>query len=50
MHTCMCLGLLSEDGVQADGKLDPLTTGWQQRSVERERWGLWPVQRLQKKD
>ena len=36
MHTCMCLGLLSEDDVQADGQLDTLAAGRQQRAIERE--------------
>ena len=43
----MRLGLLSENGVQADGEFDALATGWQQRGIQRKCWRLWSVQRLQ---
>ena len=36
-QTCMCLLFFSENGIQADSELDTLATGWQQRSVKRER-------------
>ena len=47
MHTCMRLGLFSEDDIQADGKLDTLATSRQQRAIERERRRLRSVQSLQ---
>ena len=45
--TGMGLGLLPEDGVQADSELDALATGWQQRSIQGKGRRLRPVQRLQ---
>ena len=47
LRTGMGLGLLPEDGVQADGELDALATGWQQRPTQGEGRRLGPVQRLQ---
>lgn len=46
MRTSMRLGLLSQDGIQPDRQPDALATGRQQRSIERERRWLGPVQGL----
>lgn len=46
VRTSMRLGLLSQDGIQPDRQPDALATGRQQRSIERERRWLGPVQGL----
>ena len=46
LRTGMGLRLLPEDRVQADGEVDALATGWQQRPIQGEGRRLGPVQRL----
>lgn len=45
-RTSMCLGLLSQDGIQPDRQPYALATGRQQRSIEREGRRLGSIQSL----